>query len=69
MKDTIDNNVTGWIFNGDSLVEQGLNLIKRFSEVLDLHGSDEYNHVSHNAAKQRFTWSAVANEYLQKLYN
>ncbi|WP_351122297.1 glycogen/starch synthase [Shewanella sp. T24-MNA-CIBAN-0130] len=66
--DTVEDNVSGWVFNGETLASQGQALVERFNQVVQLLGSDTWQQVKHNAAKQRFTWDEVAKEYIEKLY-
>jgi starch synthase len=68
LNDTIEDNVSGWVFNGATLATQGEALVERFTQVLELFGSDTWKQVKQNAAKQRFTWDEVAKQYIEKLY-
>jgi starch synthase len=68
LNDTITDNVSGWVFNGETLAAQGQALVERVNQVLALYGSDTWQQVKHNAAKQRFSWDDVAKQYLAKLY-
>ncbi|AZG73132.1 glycogen synthase [Shewanella livingstonensis] len=68
LNDTIDDNVTGWVFNGTTLAAQGEALVARFTQVVELFGSDTWEQVKQNATQQRFTWDEVAKQYIEKLY-
>ncbi|GGP37981.1 glycogen synthase [Shewanella saliphila] len=68
LKDTIEDNVSGWAFTGASLPEQSEALVERFRQVLALYGTPTWRKVAKNAAKQRFTWDSVAKDYIEKLY-
>ncbi|WP_372941065.1 glycogen synthase [Shewanella sp.] len=68
LKDTIEDNISGWAFTGASLPEQSEALVERFKQVIALHGSPAWRKVANNAAKQRFTWDSVAKDYIEKLY-
>ncbi|MGX9460055.1 glycogen synthase [Shewanella sp. A14] len=69
LNDTVKDNVSGWVFNGDTLATQSQALVERFNQVVALYGSETWQHVKQNAAAQRFTWNEVAKQYLDKLYN
>ncbi|HBF47779.1 MAG TPA: glycogen synthase [Shewanella frigidimarina] len=68
LNDTIIDNVSGWVFNGETLAAQAQALVERVNQVFELYGSDTWQQVKHNAAKQRFSWDDVAKQYLAKLY-
>ncbi len=71
LKDTVIHEKTGFVFSGESLVNQADNLIKTFEEVLDLFHKDpsKLKGMSLNASAVRLTWEKSAEEYLIKLYN
>jgi starch synthase len=68
LNDTIEDSVTGWVFNGATLAAQGEALVTRFTQVAGLFGSDTWEQVKQNATRQRFTWDEVAKQYIEKLY-
>lgn len=69
--DTVQDNVDGFSFGGDSLQEQAGNLVKRLDEVLALaqERPEEWQAVAANAAKARFLWADAAREYERQLYS
>lgn len=71
LKDTVLHNETGFVFNGESLVQQIENLIESFEQALSLLNTNEsqYNDISRNAKSARFEWHGLAHEYISKLYN
>ncbi|WP_418356903.1 glycogen synthase [Shewanella basaltis] len=68
LKDTIIDNVSGWSFTGESLSLQGTELVERFNQVLALYNTPAWQNVTQCASQQRFTWAAVAKQYIEKLY-
>lgn len=70
LNDTVVDGVSGFIFRGDSDEQQGLHLIERFEHTLKLANENpsKLANIAKGAAKARFTWSSVAEEYLARLY-
>ncbi|KZN56993.1 hypothetical protein N474_10245 [Pseudoalteromonas luteoviolacea CPMOR-2] len=70
LADTVDNNISGFVFSGDSIAEQSTSLVNRFGECIEMFKSDSqrYNKISENAAEKRFTWEQSAILYREKLY-
>ena len=71
LKDTVSNNETGFVFNGESLGQQVENLTETFEKALKFLSTNEsrYNDISRNASSARFEWQGLAQEYISKLYN
>jgi len=70
LNDTVIDGVSGFVFRGNDGDEQGQQLLDRFAEILALHDENpkKLQSIAKGAAKARFTWEAVAKEYLEKLY-
>ena len=70
LNDTVIDGVSGFVFRGDSDREQGLSLIKRFNDALTLSVEEpkKFSSTAKAAARARFTWASVAEQYLEKLY-
>ncbi|OCQ22030.1 glycogen synthase [Pseudoalteromonas luteoviolacea] len=70
LADTVEDNVSGFVFSGDSIAEQSENLVERFRQALELYDSnaDSYRKISENAAEKRFTWEQSAILYKENLY-
>lgn len=70
LNDTVVDGVNGFIFRGETIEEQGANLVESFVHVLRLSSENPKTlaSIGKAAAKVRFTWSAAATEYLAKLY-
>lgn len=71
LRNTVQNDINGFSFNGDSLVQQAENLITRLEEVLQLEKDDpaKWKAIRTAAAQARFLWSDAAQAYKQLLYN
>lgn len=69
--DTVDDEVDGFHFRGDSLASQGQAMLNRLVEVLKQRTTDPYawRAVCNTAATRRFDWDAAAVRYLSELYN
>lgn len=70
LNDTVVDGVDGFVFQGPNVAEQGRNLVTSFTQILQMIGENpkKIAAIGKEAAKARFTWSAVAEEYLAKLY-
>lgn len=70
LNDTVIDGVSGFGFSGGDGKVQGYNLLKRFEDVLTLAKLDpkKLQTISKAAAKARFSWRSVAEEYLASLY-
>lgn len=70
LNDTVIDGVSGFVFRGHNGDEQGIQMLERFKEVLTLSRENpkKLQTVAKAAAKARFTWETVANEYLLQLY-
>lgn len=71
LRDTINDNVDGFLFSGDSLEGQTSALLTRFEDVLTLRERkpDTYKKIAAAARKQRFEWHDSAARYLSELYS
>lgn len=71
LKDTIDDDVNGFLFHADSLAGQSQALLKRFDEVLTLRQQkpDTFKKLAAAAKAQRFEWHDSATRYLLELYS
>lgn len=70
LNDTVIDGVSGFVFRGGNGDEQALQMLERFREVLTMNEENpkKLQSIAKAAAKARFTWETVAEEYLQKLY-
>lgn len=71
LKDTVSNFESGFVFNGNTINEQITNLTDLFNQSLELlqQNPQKYSEISANAKSSRFTWSSIAKQYIDKLYN
>ncbi|NHN37383.1 glycogen synthase [Pseudomaricurvus alcaniphilus] len=70
LRDTVSDNLTGFVFSGDSPLQQAENMVERFSEAIALRSEDpdQWQGVSQAAGACRFYWSDVAEQYVSQLY-
>ena len=70
LKDTVIDNVTGFVFDGDTPAEQAANFVSSVHEAIAIKQNDpvQWQTISSNAAAQRFSWDAAAEAYLESLY-
>ena len=70
LKDTIENQVTGFSFSGNNLPEQASLMIDCFADALEIKQNNTklYNQIKRNAGKSRFFWEDIAKDYLSLLY-
>jgi len=71
LKDTITDGQTGYLFQGDSINEQSVNMLQKISIVLDQRETRpaDYNKISDEASRQKFRWSDSAKRYMSELYS
>ncbi len=69
--DTIQDNVDGFLFSGDSLESQSTALQKRLESVLSMREKkpDTFCKIAAQARLQRFEWHDSATRYLSELYS
>lgn len=70
LRDTVEDGVNGFVFEGRNLPEQAGNFVKRVAEVLAARHNDPlYWHSLRDAARAaRFDWSSSAGRYAKELY-
>lgn len=68
--DTVQDNIDGFQFYGNTSADQSRAMLQRLQSVLSVreHKADAYNRVAKAARKQRFYWSNSARRYLLELY-
>lgn len=71
LNDTVQDGVTGFSFTGEDIQSQARNCLAKFEEVLALHNNQPavFQKIARAAQAQRFSWQAVAQEYIHKLYS
>ena len=70
LTDTIKDKDNGFLFTGDTQLNQAVNMIECFKDALSLNKNDnkEFKIISDNASKARFLWSHSAKRYILDLY-
>lgn len=70
LKNTVTNNVTGFVFNGDSAKMQATNMLQSVNEACRLvrTDSDTWHQIQTNAGSARFLWDDSIRQYMNKLY-
>ena len=70
LKDTVRHKKTGFQFDGKTMIEKDLNMVKVFEEALTIFFKKPktWNKISKSAAKERFLWEDAVEQYLTKLY-
>lgn len=68
LKDTVVNNETGYVFNGDTLEEQAQQFLSRFSMAVSEIGTEKWSQMKQLAKTQRFDWESSAIHYTKQLY-
>ncbi|HZJ37106.1 MAG TPA: glycosyltransferase, partial [Gillisia sp.] len=71
LKDTVEDRVTGFTFNGETYDEKIKNMVSAFDNVLEIFINDKsvWNKIELNAKKMRFTWKKSVDEYYRYLYS
>jgi starch synthase len=71
LKDTIDDNKTGYVFSGSNLTEQADAMVTSVQRALKQHQkkSPKWQNMRKAAAATRFEWAASIDTYLKQLYN
>ncbi len=70
LKDTIEDDETGFVFDGESVREQAGNFVRRTAYAIGLRASDpiRWQEICRAAATRRFDWQASARQTIQTLY-
>lgn len=70
LRDTINDDVDGFLFKGETKDAQSTAMLQRLEEVLNMRESDRtgFTRIARNARTLRFEWSASASRYHSELY-
>jgi starch synthase len=70
LKDTVEDDVTGFVFDGDSVREQATNFVRTTARAIKLRASDpiRWQQICKAAAARRFDWQAAARQTIHTLY-
>ena len=71
LRDTIKDDVDGFLFAGDSMEMQVQSMLKRVHEVLQMREKKpaDFTRIAAAARQKRFDWSASASRYQSELYS
>lgn len=68
LRDTIIDGVNGFAFTGENLQSQADSMISRFTQVLKTMNLKKWQTITNKAAKARFSWDEVSEQYQKLLY-
>jgi starch synthase len=70
LKDTVEHNVTGFSFTGDTLLAQAEAFLVCLSEALSVKQTNpkEWQAIKNSAKHARFGWDDVVTDYITYLY-
>ena len=70
LKDTVENMVTGFSFDGETYDDKIANMVAGFDTILDIftNQKSKWKEIQKNAKAKRFTWKASLDEYYRDLY-
>ncbi|MEL4279319.1 MULTISPECIES: glycogen synthase [Shewanella] len=69
LRDTVEDNVDGFVFYGDDIKAQGEALLTKLGDALETFGAVDWMQFKRNAKARRFDWHSIALEYKKQLYN
>ena len=70
LKDTVQDGINGFIFSGQTLIEQVDNFVRTTLAAVALkqNDPDQWLNICDNAVRSRFSWDHTARQYLEELY-
>jgi starch synthase len=70
LKDTVSHNVTGFVFEGETALEQAQRFVQTTMDALGMRAADpiRWQQISRAAMQQRFDWKSSAEQTIQFLY-
>ncbi len=70
LRDTVEDGVTGFVFDGDTQAEQAADFVECVDRALALRSNDpaEWQAMRKRAAAKRFDWASSAQQYVETLY-
>lgn len=69
LRDTVEDNVDGFVFYGEDIKTQGEALLVKLGDALESFGAGDWMQYKRNAKVRRFDWRSIALEYKKQLYN
>ena len=70
LKDTVEHGVTGFVFEGKTMLEKASNFVQCVVEAVTLKREKptQWKKICSNAAAMRFSWPQAAESYKELLY-
>jgi len=70
LKDTVDDEVTGFVFAGDTPAEQAENFVSAVQRAISIKSGDQqhWREICNAAGRKRFSWKIAAKTYRDRLY-
>lgn len=70
LRDTVEDGVTGFVFDGDTPRQQATNFVARTADAVTMRRNNplDWELVCKNARSVRFEWRASAEQYIRQLY-
>ena len=71
LRDTISDDIDGFLFQGDSMTDQAQSLLSRLKDVLHMRETKpaQFTRIANLARNKRFEWIASASRYQSELYS
>ncbi|MFB2648048.1 glycogen synthase [Shewanella mangrovisoli] len=69
LRDTVEDNVDGFVFYGDDIKAQGEALLTKLGDAQETFCAGDWMQFKRNAKARRFDWRSIALEYKKQLYN
>ncbi|MFB2680533.1 glycogen/starch synthase [Shewanella mangrovisoli] len=69
LRDTVEDNVDGFVFYGEDIKAQGEALLAKLGDAQESFGAGDWMQYKRNAKVRRFDWRSIALEYKKQLYN
>jgi starch synthase len=70
LRDTVEDNKTGFVFEGDTPARQAANFVAAVDKALALKSNapERWQNLRRKAAAQRFDWARSARQTIDELY-
>ena len=70
LRDTVEDRVTGFVFDGDTQADQAADFVECVDRALALRSDDPaaWQAMKKRAAGKRFDWASSAEQCVEKLY-
>ena len=68
LKDTVEDQKSGFVFLGDDLHTQATSLLVSLDQALAIFGTDDWQRMRRSARGRRFSWAKVSKQMIKQLY-